>query len=241
MMTLAPTTSNPGNTRTPERVLVPVYSPEREIAPVPDRITIPEGFEVVPSFIPSAPESLAAEAGLFSSSSEALPPPMVMSAPLPETVVSSCVKFPKATPPVSPVVQNVIRPLEVLNCLGKRLVPASVLMRPADLTRIPALPEVMLEFKVVVAADSASMDTELPAVIGPFPELPTVMFPEAESLTVFAEIVALLVLRVDDPPDISTVPTKAVNAPPPEKVVVGRMFTEPFEVVTAVVWVTADP
>jgi hypothetical protein len=99
----------------------------------------------------------------------------------------------------------------------------------------------MLEFKVVVAADSASMDTELPAVIGPFPELPTVMFPEAESLTVFAEIVALLVLRVDDPPDMSTVPAEAVNAPPPEKVVLGRMFIEPFEVVTAVVWVTAVP
>jgi hypothetical protein len=98
-----------------------------------------------------------------------------------------------------------------------------------------------LEFKVALAVESASIETELPAVIGPFPELPTVMFPEAESLTVFAEIVALLVLRVDDPPDMSTVPTEAVNAPPPEKVDVGRMFIEPFEVVTAVVWVTADP
>jgi hypothetical protein len=98
-----------------------------------------------------------------------------------------------------------------------------------------------LAFKVVVAVDSASIEMELTAVIGPFPELPTVMSPEAESLTVFAEIVALLVLRVDDPPDMSTVPTEAVNAPPPEKVDVGRMFIEPFEVVTAVVWVTAVP
>ena len=220
---------------------MPVYSPQSEMVPVPDRITIPEVFELVPSLMPSAPESLAAEAGLVSSSSEAGPPPIVMSAPIPEVVVLSCVKFPKVTPPVVPVVQNVIGPLGVVNCLVEELVPALVVIRPADLTRIPALPEVMLEFKVVVAADSASMDTELPAVIGPFPELLTVMFPEAESLTVFAEIVALLVLRVDDPPDISTVPTKAVNAPPPEKVVVGRMFTEPFEVVTAVVWVTADP
>jgi hypothetical protein len=151
-------------------------------------------------------------------------------------------KFPNATPPLELVVQKVIGPPDVPKSLGSAaLVPALEVIRPADLTRIPSLPEVMSEFKVVVAADNASMDTELPAVIGPFPELPTVMFPEAESLTVFAEIVALLVLRVDDPPDMSTVPTEAVNAPPPEKVVVGRMFIEPFEVVTAVVWVTADP
>jgi hypothetical protein len=117
----------------------------------------------------------------------------------------------------------------------------AIVMSPPDLPVKPPDPELTLEFKVMFAVESASIETELPAVIGPFPELPTVMFPEAESLTVFAETVALLVLRVDDPPDMSTVPTEAVNAPPPEKVVVGRMFIEPFEVVTAVVCVTAVP
>jgi len=218
---------------------VEVVSALIEMAPDPARILTTPSPLSIPKFTPLAALEVAAfPAGLDSSEGDARPPPIVMSPP--EESINA--QLLKVTPPDEAfVVHNVMSPPDVSSFRGDAEVPVEVVIRPADLTRIPALPEVMLEFKVVVAADSASMDTELPAVIGPFPELPTVMFPEAESLTVFAEIVALLVLRVDDPPDMSTVPTEAVNAPPPEKVDVGRMFIEPFEVVTAVVWVTADP
>jgi hypothetical protein len=60
------------------------------------------------------------------------------------------VKLPNVTPPAVPVVQKVIGPPEVANCLDTELVPALVVILPADLTRIPPTPEVMFAFSATV-------------------------------------------------------------------------------------------
>jgi hypothetical protein len=66
-------------------------------------------------------------------------------------MVLSWLKFPNSTPPLELVVQIVIGPPDVPKSLGAAaLVPLLELIRPADLTRIPPLPEVMSAFKAVV-------------------------------------------------------------------------------------------
>ena len=95
-------------------------------------------------------------------------------------MVLSCVKFPRVTPPVVPVVQSVIGPLVVPISLGDAaLAPALPVIRPADLTRMPPVPADMLPFKEVVEVPRASAETLLPAEV----VAPIVMFPAEERET----------------------------------------------------------
>ena len=93
-----------------------------------------------------------------------------MSAPDPEVAELSSVKFPKVTPPATPVVfdQKVIGPLEVLISLGLPLTPALPVIRPPDLTRVPDAPAVMFPSRATVVP--ASMRTDV-ALIAPEPVL----------------------------------------------------------------------
>jgi hypothetical protein len=109
------------------------------MVPFPDLITTALATVLVPRLTPWSPLLVAKPAGLVELAVEAEPPPIVMSAPDPEVVELSSVRFPKVTPPASPVVfdQKVIGPLEVLIRLGLPLSPALPVMRPTDFTRIP--------------------------------------------------------------------------------------------------------
>ena len=129
-------------------------------------------------------------------------------------------KSPKLTPPLNVVVQKVIGPPAVPNSLGLvALAPSFEVIRPADLTKIPPLPAVMLAFKEVVAVPSASMETWLPAVAVE----PTVMFPPEERDTfVLAVNVAEVVIAPEDevmeiaPAEELIAAVELVIAPEPE-------------------------
>jgi hypothetical protein len=89
-----------------------------------------------------------------------------MSAPDEEfSVVSSFAKFPNATPPVAPVVQSVIGPPEVANCLDTELLPALVVILPADLTKIPPTPAFRFALMLVAAVPVVVVEIAFDAVI----------------------------------------------------------------------------
>jgi hypothetical protein len=90
---------------------------------------------------------------------------MVMSAPPPLRVVSSLVKLPNATPPAVPVVQKVIGPPVVANCLDSELVPALVVILPADLTKIPPTPAFRFALRLVAAVPVVVVEIAFDAVI----------------------------------------------------------------------------
>jgi hypothetical protein len=124
-------------------------------------------------------------------------------------MVLSWLKFPNATPPLELVVQRVIGPPDVPKSLGSAaLVPLLELIRPADLTRIPPLPEVMLAFRDVVPPDSTW--TEPPADEVP----PTVVLLE-DRITIFETAAIATVLTVLAVDSTDTEPA-ASKAPLPE-------------------------
>jgi hypothetical protein len=136
-------------------------------------------------------------------------------------MVLNWLKFPNSTPPLELVVQRVIGPPDVPKSLGIALVPLLELIRPADLTRIPPLPAVMLAFRDVVAVPRASKETRLLALTVE----PTVMFPPEERDTLVcadraADVVSAPAEEVIDiaPPDESIAAVLLVNAPEPERV-----------------------
>ena len=115
-----------------------------------------------PRITPDVELDVEFEPGLDVSAVSAAPPPIVMSPPLdsirPQLLI--------VTPPLAPVVQNVISPPEEeIVLVVEASVPAEVVIRPADLIKIPWEPEVMLEFNADVPEESRY--TLLPAVIAP--------------------------------------------------------------------------
>ena len=121
----------------------------------------------------------------------------------------SWLKFPSATPPLELVVQSVIGPPEVPNNRGlAALAPLSEVMRPADLTRIPPPPELMLAFSEVMAVPRASTETVLPAVV----VAPIVMFPPEERETLVAAVRAAEVVTTPPEEVIDTAPAEELTA-----------------------------
>jgi hypothetical protein len=125
-----------------------------------------------------------------------------MSAPgLLDNVVCSKFELPRVTPPATPVVQNVIGPPEVANCLGNAtLSPLLEVMRPVDFTRIPPLPAVMLAFRAVVP-ETLEISTTPRDVMG----AALVIVDALEILTVAALIAPVPVSTVEDAPVLEIV------------------------------------
>ena len=139
---------------------------------------------------------------------------MVMSAPVADDwIVLSWLKFPRATPPLVPVVQRVIGPPAVPSNLGlAALAPSLDVIRPADFTRIPPLPAEILAFNEVVAVPRASTETVLPAVV----VAPIVMFPPDERETLVAAVRAAEV--------VTTPPEEVIDIAPAEELTAAVLF-----------------
>jgi hypothetical protein len=119
-----------------------------------------------------------------------------MSPPDPDEFLSELInnQLLKVTPPFVPVVfvQRVMSPLDVSSLRGAADVPALVVMRPTDLTRIPPRPAVMLAFSAVVEAVAVNL-TLSPAV-----KLAVVVMPEQVMIRSLETLIA--------PPEFPNVP-----------------------------------
>jgi hypothetical protein len=153
---------------------------------------------------------------------------MVMSAPDPEVVELSSVRFPKLTPPAAPIVfdQKVMGPLAVLISLGVPLPPALPVIRPTDLTRIPWEPDVRLAFNAVVDADSrrrsVALEIAAPTVIAPVRDVKET--PPAPEVVMVAEVVTVAQLTVRSEARLMA-PGELVKTPVPAQVKF-RLFVE---------------
>jgi hypothetical protein len=137
----------------PETFEVEVVSALIEIAPDPARILTPPSRLSTPSSRELSLLEVAFPAGLNGSEVDARPPPIVMSPP--EDSINA--QLLKVTPPDEAfVVHNVMSPPDVSSLREPvvALVPAEVVIRLTDLTRIPCVPAPMFAFRAVVPPDS---------------------------------------------------------------------------------------
>ena len=120
---------------TPEsRLFALVPWPRIVMSPDPDLIRTIFSTLLVPKTTADMELDVEFDAGLDVSAVSAAPPPNVMSPPLESIKAQLLIP----TPPLAPVVQNVISPPEVeIVLVVEAFVPAEVVMRPADLTNIP--------------------------------------------------------------------------------------------------------
>jgi hypothetical protein len=151
-----------------------------------------------------------------------------MSAPDPEVVELSSVRFPKLTPPAAPVVfdQKVMGPLAVLKSLGVPLPPALPVIRPTDLTRIPWEPDVRSAFNAVVDADSrrrsVALEIAAPTVIAPVRDVRET--PPVPEVVIVADVVTVAQLTVKSDARLMA-PKELVKMPVPAQVK-AKLFVE---------------
>jgi hypothetical protein len=117
------------------------------------------------------------------------------------------------------VVQRVIGPLLVVIDLDSATdVPAEVVIRPADLTKIPPTPAFRFALMLVAAVPVVVVEIAFDAAISP----PTVIGPAAESVTFLAETAPEPVVIVEVPPETSKSRAAVIVEAEPAKVVDGE-------------------